>query len=99
MMRKKMSKITKVSLAIIFVVLGFLGYNSHNTKRMVAENRSMLMDSYQSITDMQLMMEGFVDLAPSEMEAISRKVAKEVSLEHFRQFAENLNKDNENGKE
>ena len=57
------------------------------------------MDSYQNLTDLQLMMEGFVELAPSEMEAISRKVAKEVSLEHFRQFAKNLNKDNENGKE
>ena len=99
MMRKKMSKITKVAIVTIFCILGYLGYKSHTTYKMVAENRSMLMDSYQSITDMQLMMEGFVDLAPSEMEAISRKVAKEVSLEHFRQFAENLNKDNENGKE
>jgi len=98
-MREKMSKITKVAIVTIFCVLGYLGYKSHITHKMVAENRSMLMDSYQSITDMQLMMEGFVDLAPSEMEAISRKVAKEVSLEHFRQFAENLNKDNENGKE
>jgi len=94
-----MSKITKVSLAIIFVVLGFLGYNSHNTKRMVAENRSMLMDSYQSLTDLHIMMDSFTELAPHEMESISRRVAKEVSLEHFRQFAENLNKDNENGKE
>ena len=94
-----MSKITKVAIVTIFCILGYLGYKSHITHKMVAENRSMLMDSYQSITDLQLMMEGFVDLAPREMEAISRKVAKEVSLEHFRQFAENLNKDDENGKE
>ena len=94
-----MSKITKVAIVTIFCILGYLGYKSHTTYKMVAENRSMLMDSYQSITDMQLMMEGFLELAPSEMESISRRVAREVSLEHFRQFAENLNKDNENGKE
>ena len=81
-----MSRITQAAIVIIFGILGYLGYKSHITHKMVAENRSMLMDSYQSITDLQLMMEGFVDLAPSEMEAISRKVAKEVSLEHFRQF-------------
>ena len=45
------------------------------------------------------MMDGFMQLAPSEMESISRRVAKEVSLEHFREFAKNLNKDNGNGKE
>ena len=94
-----MSKITKVAIVTIFCILGYLGYKSHTTYKMVAENRSMLMDSYQSITDMQLMMEGFVELAPSEMESISRRVAREVSLEHFSQFAEKLNKDNENGKE
>ena len=94
-----MSKITKVAIVTIFCILGYLGYKSHTTYKMVAENRSMLMDSYQSITDMKLLMEGFVELAPSEMESISRRVAREVSLEHFRQFAENLNKDNENGKE
>ena len=74
-----MSKITKVTIVTIFCILGYLGYKSHTTYKMVAENRSMLMDSYQNITDLQLMMEGFVQLAPSEMEAISRKVAKEVS--------------------
>ena len=94
-----MSKITKLAIVTIFCILGYLGYKSHTTYKMVAENRSMLMDSYQSLSDLNLMMDGFMQLAPSEMESISRRVAKEVSLDHFRKFAENLNKDNENGKE
>ena len=87
-----MSRITQAAIVIIFGILGYLGYKSHVTYKMVAENRSMLMDSYQHLTDLELMMEGFVELAPMEMEAISRKVAKEVSLGHFEQFAENLKK-------
>ena len=94
-----MSKITKLAIVTIFCILGYLGYKSHTTYKMVAENRSMLMDSYQSLSDLNLMMDGFMQLAPSEMESISRRVAKEVSLEHFREFAKNLNKDNGNGKE
>ena len=94
-----MSKITQVTVVTIFCILGYLGYKSHTTYKMVAENRSMLMDSYQNLTDLQLMMEGFVELAPMEMESISRKVAKEVSLGHFEQFAENLKKEKQIGKE
>ena len=94
-----MDKITRVAIVTIFCILGYLGYKSHTTYKMVAENRSMLMDSYQSLSDLNLMMDGFMQLAPSEMESISRRVAKEVSLGHFEQFAENLKKETQIGKE
>ena len=80
---------------ILFTILGFMGYNSYKTQEMVAENRSMLMDGFQHVAEVQMMMDSFVQLAPDEMESIARRISKEEGLKLFKQFAENLNKTQE----
>jgi hypothetical protein len=80
---------------ILFTILGFMGYNSYKTQEMVAENRSMLMDGFLHVAELQLMMDSFVQLAPDEMESIARRISKEEGLKLFKQFAENLNKTQE----
>lgn len=80
---------------ILFTILGFMGYNSYKTQEMVAENRSMLMDGFQHVAELQMMMDSFVQLAPDEMESIARRISKEEGLKLFKQFAENLNKTQE----
>ena len=85
-----MNKLIILFAVVTFGGLGYLGYKSHVTYKMVAENRSMLMDGFQHVTEVEMMMESFVEMAPSEMESISRKVAKEEVLAGFQQFAENF---------
>tara|TARA_Y100001938_G_scaffold139555_1_gene206580 strand:+ start:5544 stop:5846 length:303 start_codon:yes stop_codon:yes gene_type:complete len=85
-----MNKLMTLFAVITFGSLGYLGYKSHVTHKMVAENRSMLMDGFQNLAEVEMMMEGFVEMAPREMESISRKVAREEVLAGFQQFAENF---------
>ena len=85
-----MNKLIILFAIVTFGGLGYLGYKSHVTHKMVAENRSMLMDGFQHLAEVEMMMEGFVEMAPSEMESIARKTAKEQVLVTFQQFAENF---------
>ena len=55
----------------------------------------MLMDGFQHVAEVQMMMDSFVQLAPDEMESIARRISKEEGLKLFKQFAENLNKTQE----
>ena len=90
-----MNRQVTILAIILFTILGFMGYNSYKTQEMVAENRSMLMDGFQHVAEVQMMMDIFVQLAPDEMESIARRISKEEGLKLFKQFAENLNKTQE----
>ena len=87
-----MNKLMTLFAIIIFGSLGYLGYKSHITHKMVAENRSMLMDGFQHVAEVQMMIDGFIEMAPREMESIARKTAKEEVLATFQQFGENFRK-------
>ena len=78
-----MNKLIILFAIVTFGGLGYLGYKSHVTHKMVAENRSMLMDGFQHLSEVEMMMEGFVEMAPSEMESIARKTAKKQVLITF----------------
>ena len=90
-----MNRQVTILAIILFTILGFMGYNSYKTQEMVAENRSMLMDGFQHVAEVQMMMDSFVQLATDEMESIARRISKEEGLKLFKQFAENLNKTQE----
>ena len=90
-----MNRQVTILAIILFTILVFMGYNSYKTQEMVAENRSMLMDGFQHVAEVQMMMDSFVQLAPDEMESIARRISKEEGLKLFKQFAENLNKTQE----
>ena len=90
-----MNRQVTILAIILFTILGFMGYNSYKTQEMGAENRSMLMDGFQHVAEVQMMMDSFVQLAPDEMESIARRISKEEGLKLFKQFAENLNKTQE----
>ena len=82
-----MNRQVTILAIILFTILGFMGYNSYKTQEMVAENRSMLMDGFQHVAEVQMMMDSFVQLAPDEMESIARRISKEEGLKLFKQFA------------
>jgi len=90
-----MNRPVTILAIILFTILGFMGYSSYRTQEMVAENRSMLMDGFQHLAEVEMMVDGFIQLAPDEMESIARRISKEEGLKLFQQFAENLNKTQE----
>tara|TARA_Y100000992_G_scaffold302155_1_gene275245 strand:+ start:1275 stop:1466 length:192 start_codon:yes stop_codon:yes gene_type:complete len=55
----------------------------------------MYADSQRVVTDLQMMMESFVELAPQEMESIARKAGREESIKVLQEFASNFKKLNE----
>ena len=55
----------------------------------------MYADSQRVVTDLQMMMESFVELAPQEMESIARKASREEGIKLFKEFASNFKKLNE----
>ena len=44
-----------------------------------------------------MMMDGFLEIAPDEMERIARRISREEGIKLFQQFAENFNKRQERG--
>ncbi len=87
-----MNRQVTILAIILFTILGFVGYNSYKTHQMVAENRSMLMDGFQHLSELQMIMDGFLEIAPNEMERIARRISREEGIKLFQQFAENFNK-------
>ena len=55
----------------------------------------MYADNQRLITDLQMMMESFIELAPQEMESIARKASREEGIKLFKEFASNFKKLNE----
>tara|TARA_Y100000004_G_scaffold72720_1_gene81625 strand:- start:599 stop:790 length:192 start_codon:yes stop_codon:yes gene_type:complete len=55
----------------------------------------MYADNQRAITDLQMMMESFIELAPQEMESIARKASREEGIKLFKEFASNFKKLNE----
>tara|TARA_Y100000361_G_scaffold89565_1_gene79608 strand:+ start:3220 stop:3411 length:192 start_codon:yes stop_codon:yes gene_type:complete len=55
----------------------------------------MYADNQRVITDLQMMMESFIELAPQEMESIARKAGRQEGIKLFKEFASNFKKLNE----
>ena len=80
---------------VLLVFLGLLCWETYSLDKKIRQQTSMYADSQRVVTDLQMMMESFVELAPQEMESIARKASREEGIKLFREFASNFKKLNE----
>ena len=80
---------------VLLVFLGLLCWETYSLDKRIRQQTSMYVDSQRVVTDLQMMMESFVELAPQEMESIARKAGREESIKVLQQFADNFSKQNE----
>ena len=81
-----------------FVLLAFLGllcWETYSLDKRISQQTSMYADNQRVITDLQMMMESFIELAPQEMESIARKAGRQEGIKLFKEFASNFKKLNE----
>ena len=80
---------------VLLVFLGLLCWETYSLDKRIRQQTSLYADSQRVFTDLQMMMESFVELAPQEMESIARKAGREESIKVLQQFADNFSKQNE----
>ena len=80
---------------VLLVFLALLCWETYSLDKRIRQQTSMYADSQRVVTDLQMMMESFVELAPQEMESIARKAGREESIKVLQQFADNFSKQNE----
>ena len=87
-----------ISTKFNFVLLAFLGllcWETYSLDKRIRQQTSMYADNQRVITDLQMMMESFIELAPQEMESIARKAGRQEGIKLFKEFASNFKKLNE----
>lgn len=80
---------------LILIFLGLLCWETHSLDKRIKQQTSMYADNQRVVTDLQMMMESFIELAPQEMESIARKTGREESIKVLQEFADNFRKLNE----
>ena len=80
---------------VLLVFLGLLCWETYSLDKRIKQQTSMYADNQRLITDLQMMMERFIELAPQEMESIARKASREEGIKLFKEFASNFKKLNE----
>ena len=80
---------------VLLVFLGLLCWETYSLDKRIKQQTSMYADNQRLITDLQMMMESFIELAPQEMESIARKASREEGIKLFKEFASNFKKLNE----
>ena len=80
---------------VLLVFLGLLCWETYSLDKRIRQQTSMYADNQRAITDLQMMMESVIELAPQEMESIARKASREEGIKLFKEFASNFKKLNE----
>ncbi len=80
---------------LILIFLGLLCWETHSLDKRIKQQTSIYADNQRVVTDLQMMMESFIELAPQEMESIARKTGREESIKVLQEFADNFRKLNE----
>ena len=94
-----MNNMQRAFCAILTVWAGFLTYKVVQLEKKINMYGSMSTESYRQINDNSLIIESIMEQVPSEVERISRKVAKEEGIKLFKKFADNFRKLSEEGKQ
>ena len=81
-----MNNMQRIFCAVLTVWAGFLTYKVVQLEKKVNMYGSMSTDSYRQINDNSLIIESIMEQVPSEVERISRKVAKEEGIKLFKKF-------------
>jgi len=80
---------------VLLIFLGLLCWETYSLDKRIKMQMSMYVQQEQHINDMHMMMVGFIDTAPEEMERIARKTGRQESIKVLQEFSDNFKKLNE----
>tara|TARA_B100002019_G_scaffold282469_1_gene287744 strand:+ start:736 stop:996 length:261 start_codon:yes stop_codon:yes gene_type:complete len=75
---------------VLTVWAGFLTYKVVQLEKRINMTSSMSADLYRQVNDNSLTLDSIMEQVPSEVERISRRVAKEEGIKLFKEFADNF---------
>ena len=93
-----MNKMQRIFCVVLTVWAGFLTYKVVKLEKKVNMYGSMSTDVYRQVNDNSLVLDSIMEQVPSEVERISRRVAKEEGIKLFKKFSENFNNLTQEGK-
>ncbi len=85
-----MNKMQRIFCVVLTVWAGFLTYKVVKLEKKINMYSSISTDVYRQVNDNSLMLDSIMEQVPSEVERISRRVAKEEGIKLFKEFADNF---------
>ena len=85
-----MNKMQRIFCVVLTVWAGFLTYKVVQLEKKINMTSSMSADLYRQVNDNSLMLDSIMEQVPSEVERISRRIAKEEGIKLFKEFADNF---------
>ncbi len=85
-----MNKMQRIFCVVLTVWAGFLTYKVVQLEKRINMTSSMSADLYRQVNDNSLMLDSIMEQVPSEVERISRRIAKEEGIKLFKEFADNF---------
>ena len=80
----------RVFCTILTIWAGFLTYKVVQLEKKINMYSSISTDVYRQVNDNSLMLDSIMEQVPSEVERISRRIAKEEGIKLFKEFADNF---------
>jgi hypothetical protein len=84
------NKMQRIFCVVLTVWAGFLTYKVVKLEKKINMYSSISTDVYRQVNDNSLMLDSIMEQVPSEVERISRRVAKEEGIKLFKEFADNF---------
>ena len=85
-----MNKMQRIFCVVLTVCAGFLTYKVVQLEKKINMYISISTDVYRQVNDNSLMLDSIMEQVPSEVERISRRIAKEEGIKLFKEFADNF---------
>ena len=85
-----MNKIQRIFCVVLTVWAGFLTYKVVQLEKKINMYSSISTDVYRQVNDNSLVLDSIMEQVPSEVERISRRIAKEEGIKLFKEFADNF---------
>ena len=85
-----MNKMQRIFCVVLTVWACFLTYKVVQLEKKINMYSSISTDVYRQVNDNSLVLDSIMEQVPSEVERISRRVAKEEGIKLFKEFADNF---------
>ena len=87
-----MNNMQRLFCAVLTVWAGFLTYKVVDLEKKVNMTNSMSSDLYRQVNDNSLLLDNIMEQVPTEVERISRRIAKEQVINAMKALQENISK-------
>ena len=95
MIKDRFNNTTNKFNFLLLLFLGLLCWETYSLEKRMDSQMSALVNQQKQIIEFYMMMQSFVDMAPSEMESIARQISRQEGIKLFKEFSDNLKKLNE----